>query len=54
VAPKAREEFKANELKRQSLSNVGGSDGLKFKPLANDNSIILKGHLCKKNWYGRI
>ena len=52
MAPKAREEVKANELKRQSLSNVGGSDGLKLNPLASDNSIILKGHLCKKNWYG--
>ena len=22
-----------------------------FNPLAQENSIVLKGHLCKKNWF---
>lgn len=40
----------AEELKRQSLMNVGM--GMDFNPLFEQNKVILKGNLVKKNWYG--
>ena len=31
---------------------MGGANGVSFNPLADENAVVLKGHLCKKNWYG--
>ncbi len=44
--------YQEEEQKRQSLCNVGGDNGVSFNPLAEENAVVLKGHLCKKNWYG--
>jgi hypothetical protein len=48
------EEYKAEDVKRQSLCNVGGANALNFNPLADENKVVIKGHLCKRNWYGRM
>ena len=40
-----------NDIDRQSLNNIRGM-GNGFNPLADENAIIFKGNLCKKNWYG--
>ena len=46
VKPTKLEETK--EQARHSLMNLD----LVNNPLANENAVVFKGHLCKKNWLG--
>jgi hypothetical protein len=39
----------SDELTRLSVGNV---DGMLANPLAHENEVVMRGNLCKKNWYG--
>ena len=32
--------------------SVGNVDGMSSNPLMHENEVVMRGNLCKKNWYG--
>ena len=32
--------------------SVGNVDGMASNPLMHENEVVMRGNLCKKNWYG--
>jgi len=51
VMPTKFDNQEMNDVDRQSLNNIRGM-GNGFNPLADENAVVFKGNLCKKNWYG--
>jgi hypothetical protein len=43
------EKKKQSKEPRPSLNNVAG---MFDNPLLQENDVVMKGQLCKKNWYG--
>ena len=48
----AKEHYMQKTYERESLIKMEGANGVSFNPLAEESSVVLKGHLLKKNKYG--